>query len=58
MAKKNEVEVVNMGSTNQNIDTSIDMKLSKQDLIDMVIEETRERLEISVDEAHYLLRQL
>lgn len=51
MSKKNEIEVVNMGSTNQNIDTSIDMKLSKQDLIDMVIEETRERLEAQVEAA-------
>jgi len=50
MAKK--AELVNVPVSEQNIDTSIDMKLTKQDLIDMVIEETRERLEAQVQAAN------
>lgn len=48
-AKKVTNSVVIPTSSNE-IDSSIDMKLSKQDLIDMVIEETRETLEIKCSE--------
>jgi hypothetical protein len=47
MSKKNEVQIV-MPVSGDQIDSSIDMKLTKQDLIDMVIEETRDRLEAQV----------
>lgn len=49
MAKVKEVKEVVPVPTNGEIDTSIDMKLSKQDLIDVVVEETRERLQNQVD---------
>ena len=49
MSKKNAVVV--MPVSGDNIDSSIDMKLTKQDLIDMVIEETRDALENSVADA-------
>jgi len=49
-----KAEVINVPIKDQNIDASIDMKLTKQDLIDVVIEETRERLEAQVQAANDL----
>ncbi len=51
MSKK--AELVVMPVSGDQIDSSIDMKLTKQDLIDMVIEETREVLENRVDDAQH-----
>jgi hypothetical protein len=51
MSKKGELVV--MPVSGDQIDSSIDMKLTKQDLIDMVIEETRDVLEVRVDNAQH-----
>lgn len=51
VAQTTTIALPSMPIDGQVIDTSIDMKLSKQDLIDMVVEDTREVLEGTVQVA-------
>ncbi len=58
MAKKSKQgAVVALPTQNHTITSSIDMKLSKQDLIDLVVEETRERLAQELETASENLKQ-
>lgn len=57
VSKKAAVTTKSIILNDQEIDASIDMKLSKQDLIDMVVEETREDLEERVEAASKLLEE-